>query len=502
VQKRFLLPSLIALSLFTLLYSCSKFDTTDIGSDLLPVVDNVNTFDTLITVNATQFINSNDSSIVTREADHVLGRINNDPLVGATIADIYAQFKPTFYPFYYGNAKDTIVGLDSAVLCLSYKSFWGDSMQPIQLTVYAIPNLPGGNGQWDSIQDRDIRYAPALGSGAGTPVGSKLVDVRTLGNYTVFRNKKDSFRNQIRIPLTGSFATDLLTRDSLLTGNNTYRNDSSFRAFTKGFAIRATGAGNGLIYTNLTDTSSRVEIHFRKKNGGPVDTSYSSLRLYTPLGITGRPPSATVNNIVRNRAGSQMASPASTDIYLQASPGSHVKIAIPDLATVSNRIIHRAELIVEQVPSFLSQDKYFTEPNILYLDLKDTSTNNTDRWKPLYFDLNPNVFYDPDAFFSYFPTGGIDYFYHGGYPRYKADPVNPGGSIVFYNFNITRYVQRIITQKATNYEMRLQAPYIINYPQYGGGIGGGNAIAKGRIRIGSGTNANYKMRLRLVFSKI
>ena len=59
----------------------------------------------------------------------------------------------------------------------------------------------------------------------------------------------------------------------------------------------------------------------------------------------------------------------------------------------------------------------FSAPNFLYIDLKDTGA--VDKWKPVYFDLSPNYAYDPDYKCSlpYYPTGGIDYNYFGGYRR-------------------------------------------------------------------------------------
>jgi len=56
VQKR-ILPITITAFLFLAFinWGCSKLDTTDIGSDLLPAVDNVNTFDTVLTINTTQW---------------------------------------------------------------------------------------------------------------------------------------------------------------------------------------------------------------------------------------------------------------------------------------------------------------------------------------------------------------------------------------------------------------------------------------------------------------
>jgi len=37
-------------------------------------------------------------------------------------------------------------------------------------------------------------------------------------------------------------------------------------------------------------------------------------------------------------------------VFVQTSPGSYVRVRIPGLAGLSNRIIHKAELIAEQVP--------------------------------------------------------------------------------------------------------------------------------------------------------
>lgn len=496
MQKRILSITTTTLLLFSFfIWGCSKIDITDIGSDLLPAVDNVNTFDTLLTINTTQGIFTQDSTLVFNTDDHVLGKINNDPLFGTTKADVYAQFKPTFYPYYYGNKGDTIVGYDSVVLCLSYKGFWGDSLLPVQLQVKEIPNFTNNNGLWDSLyQSKNINYAPAT----STIIGNATVNIANLGKYVKYANGKDSVKNQIRIKLSNAFANTMFTRDTNVLSNNSFRSDSAFRSFNNGIAIIANGFGNSLLYTNLTDTSSKLEVHFRRKNGGQVDTTFSSLKINTTFGGSANAPSATSNNVIRNRTGFPVSSPAIDEIYLQSTPGTFVNLNIPALSTISNRVIHRAEIIIEQIPDPSSQ--ILTVPNFLYIDLKDTGL--TDKWKPLYYDLNPNVPYDPDfKRNTYYPNGGIDLIYHGGYARNKTDVF--GNQVKYYNFNITRYVQEIVTKHTTNYTLRLQAPYKLVYPQYTlDNIPFSNRLAQGRVKVGGGNNTNYKMRLRLVYSKI
>jgi hypothetical protein len=497
VQKRILSIAFIAFLFSIIFIGCSKLDTTDIGSDLLPAVDNVTTFDEILTINATQGIFNPDTTKLNGLEDHVLGKINNDPLFGITSADIYAEFKPTFYPYFYGNAKDTLVGFDSVVLCLSYKGFWGDSMIPLQFQVREIPSTTGG--LWDSLGiTKDINYAPATGN----IIGNTTVNIAGIGNYVKFANGKDSVKNQIRIKLSQAFASTLFSVDTLGT-NSPFKSDSLFRAYKKGFAILSNGSGNGLLYTNFTDSSSRLEIHFRRKNGGSVDTTYSSFKVSTFNSATvAIKPSSTTNKIIRNRSGFPVSNPPANEIYLQTTPGTYANLRIPALDTLSNRIIHRAEIIIDQVPFNTQSDGYFSVPDYLYLDLKDTSSTTSEKWKPVYFDLNPSTAYDPDfKVNTYFPGGGIDFLYYGGYARNKTDVF--GNLIKYYNFNITRYVQQIVTKHTNNYTLRLQAPYNLIYPQYSPNyIPYNNRLAYGRVKVGSGSNPNYKMRLRLVYSKI
>jgi hypothetical protein len=248
-------------------------------------------------------------------------------------------------------------------------------------------------------------------------------------------------------------------------------------------------------------------VHYRKKNGGAIDTAYSSLKLNnTLLGSTSGTnfiaPSSTTNNIIRSRAGFPVSNPTPSELYLQTTPGTYVNLSIPRLTTMPNRIIHRAEIIIQQIPNS-PLDNIFTAPSFVYVDLKDTGL--TDKWKPVYRDLNPSTGYDPDyknAALPYFPAGGVDLFYYGGYRRDMVDKF--GNPINFYNINITRYVQEIVTKHTSNYNLRLYAPSYLYYPQIPGAtyIPYSNLIAKGRVKIGGGANPNYKMILRVIYSNL
>jgi hypothetical protein len=507
VQRRilpFVIISIIFVSFLNL--GCNKLDTTSIGGDLLPAVDNVHTFADTLAITTTQQVYNPDSTVVTRTEDQAFGH-TVDPLLGrTTTAGIYFQLKPTFFPYYLGNPADTLnffpgVGLDSVVLCLKYKSFYGDSTIPLDVDVREIldvtfrdsvnkPNMVGSN-------------PPALGN----VIGGTSINVATLGDTVHYRDNKDSSINVIRIRLNDTWAQHLFTQDSFSfhTGINAFYSDSVFRRFYNGLAVvpRSGGSGNQLIYVNLADPATRIEIHFRRENAGVLDTTFNSLVLNSDyFGSTTNRSSNTADIIKRTPALNLTA--GDQEIYLETNPGTYANLKIPGLTGLSNRIIHRAEIVIQQIPDLTGFQNIFKAPSYLYLDLKDSISNT--KWKPIYYDLNPSVVYDPDntnpLSASYYPfTNGIDFLYFGGYRRDKIDQF--GNPISYYTFNITKYVQNIVTNHRFNYDMRLSSPFSFSYPQYLPTIiSYNNPIANGRVKVGGGNNPNYKMILRIIYSNL
>ncbi|MBS1743691.1 MAG: DUF4270 family protein [Bacteroidetes bacterium] len=490
-------------------WSCTKIDTTNIGADLLPAVDNINTFADTLAINTAQgiFTDSTKLTVSNTAENYVFGKIN-DPLFGQTEATLYLQLKPSFYPFYLGNPNDTILGIDSIVLCLGYKAIYGDTMSPIQLQVHEVDR--NQHGVWDSLGTYDKPYlhdvtnfAPNTGIALSNPT---TIDIHTLSSYRVIGKGADSVINQIRIPLNNQTLIDIFEGGDSAYGGPLSR-DTLFRArVNNGFAV-SMPVGNALIYTQLGDKYTRLEIHYKRKNGAVTkDTSMTTL-VYNNGSNSGLPRrGAVADHIVRTRTA--LPTPGDQEIYLQTAPGLYASLKIPQLTGYSNRIVHRAELLLEQIPTDIVNDGYFSEPNYLYVDLVDSGTS---KWKPIYYDLNPSYAYDPDnktglPFFPNFnvsPT--IDYSYFGGVPVKKADPTAPGGERIYYSINVTRYVQQIVTKQTGNYEMRLFAPYNVIYPQYSStAIPFPNLIAAGRVRLGGGnaTDPKYRMRLRVIYSNI
>ena len=334
MQKRFLPINFIGLTLLCLIFAgCTKFDTTTLGTDLIPEVDNVKTFSETIDVTTTQGYGGDSTSIV-RTDNFALGYISGDPLFGKSTANVYLQLKPTFYPFVFGNPGDTLVALDSVVLALAYRATWGDTLALQQLEVRRIED--------PLFRDSALRNFNADYTPITTDVlGSKTVDITKIRQQVKIANGKDSVSGQIRIKLNAStFLQKLFSSDTTsMSLNNAFKNDSLFRSFYNGFAIIAKPTtGNGFMYVNPSDVKTRLEFHFKKRRNGILDTVYNSLQFSTGAGFIF--PSAYANNIIRERTGFPVAAPTSDLSYIQTNPGTFVNIDIPRLNTFkdTNRI--------------------------------------------------------------------------------------------------------------------------------------------------------------------
>jgi hypothetical protein len=80
-----------------------------------------------------------------------------------------------------------------------------------------------------------------------------------------------------------------------------------------------------------------------------------------------------------------------------------------------------------------------------------------------------------------------------------------GNEITQWNFNVTRYVQRVVNSTEPAQELRLYAPFPLvrassfGVEQY---INTGVPHAIGRVRVGGGNHPTQRMRMRMVYSKL
>ncbi|HYK57137.1 MAG TPA: DUF4270 family protein, partial [Flavisolibacter sp.] len=189
--------SLAALFIIIGTVSCKKInEATDLGGDLIPAVDNVNTFEVALNT-VTNNLRFNDTTKVLPN-DYVAAGDLNDPEFGQTHANFHFNIVPAtlgVYPFVH---KDSTLVMDSIVLSLAYQGGYGDTMSGLQtLRVYEID--PNAGFSADSL----YRYAdPATDfATTGSELGSKTFSVSSLKDYINIKTDTTTARegNVVRI---------------------------------------------------------------------------------------------------------------------------------------------------------------------------------------------------------------------------------------------------------------------------------------------------------------
>ncbi|MBL7727907.1 MAG: DUF4270 family protein [Dinghuibacter sp.] len=478
-------------SLFT---QCTKIDSTNLGQGLIPPVDGVNTFMTDTFTIVTENGIFNDSTRFTKDDPYMLGQLVTDPVFGRTDATIYTELKPAFQ-FSWRNKKDSIfgpagTGYDSAFLNLaiansgSDRGIYGDSNSTISFRVWAISD--NTNFKKDSFYQ--VAVNPNIP--VGTLIGTANVVPADLDNQRIAILKRDTLRtsNILRVRLNAAgdaIMSDLLSKDT----TNVFKNDDNFRAHFKGFMIEPIGGGgNAMLKVSLTDTKTRFEVWYRFLNNGKVDTTFDSFAFNSFAGQAFR--CASANYINRSTAGAPflnyLTPGADSVMAIQSAPGTFATIRIPYVKSFPNKLIHRAELIIDEDPTF--SHPFYTTPGNLYLDCVDTPAGK--------FRTVPLDFYFLTA------SGPADFEYFGGYRKIVSDA---SGTRARYFFNISKYLQAMIARNERYYDMRLYCPYDVRYHnQYIPGVPWPviNSPVFGRVVLGGGSSTRYKMKLKVIYSNI
>lgn len=491
MKNRHLVLSFVAIvaSVAIVFSACKKInEATELGGGLIPPVDNINTFDTTITVQAFNdtFGLANDSLYIAKGDEFFLGRINADPFFGKTDARLFLELKPPFYKYFFLNKPPDSLHIDSVVLVLDYIETYGDTNTAQTVNVYEMDQ--SNNFKADSnylVRKNDFTYSNLLGSRTFLP--SILND--SIKAY------KDTTKNQLRIKLDNNFGTRLLNYDSSATG--AYLNDSAFRSKFKGFALQSMSSGNAVMGFDLASINSKLAIYYRYNKGGPSTFDTTVAYFY----FNGN--SAAANFVKRDYSGTPLLASLNNGttpdpvIYIQNSAGTFATLKIPALAGLSNRVIHRAELIVEQLYDI--SDLTFRAPEFLYLDASDPTITANYKFRVIPYDL------------PFTSSGALNLGVFGSVPLNSIDGF--GNPVKSWKFNISRYVQHVLTGTQTSYDLRLFAPFIIS-EQFGIppgtdqriGVAVNPSIVKGRVRFEGNTGPAdpnpRRIRLRLVYSKL
>lgn len=491
MNRKFLVAAVTVLTGLYLHTACTKIDTTDIGNNLIPVVDNVHTFDTVFEVISDIIINP-DSTRLGQSELHAIGSIANDPEFGETEAEAYFSLTPQAYGVYpFPVVKDSITEIDSVILSLPYSTLYGDSNSIQQFEVYEIDpsDFPDSFYRIDATP---FNLVPGL-------LGSKMVDFRSLDDSLTYVNYTSSVAtiydtirtaNLLRIPLSVSLAEKFIDFDTA----NHYKSDSLFRSNFKGLAVRvnkaASPAPNALAYFNLAGSpTAMVSMYVKVQKNGQIDTATVSFTFSSnsnwrnSANLVKRTPGNSYLTYISN------SNPNDDLMYIQSTPGSVAVIKIPGLENLPNCVIHRAELILEKIPS--AQENFYTPPPVLFIDAINETGDSTFTIRNDFVFTGQGLGYD---------LGSIE-----GVLRNNTR----------YMFNLSRYVQSIVTKKLRSHTLRVYAPYAVRpYFESGDGVVTSyplgseflvnTPVAANRVVLGGGSHPDpaKRLRLRIIYSKI
>ena len=474
-QYKSAVTGILMLLAFTI--GCTKIDTTTLGENLIPAVDNLHTFDTTYSVIAVNY-DSTQCDTMQRADLQALGIITNDPLFGATKANLYAEFKPDYFPYNFPAADANSINIDSAVIVLSYSHSYGDTNSVQKVNVYQLSD------SFDLSQN--FTNCLNLGYDSSVLLGQKTYYPWVLKDSVHAFNEEAA--NQLRIPISTSLIQNFINDSTQI-----FRSDADFKSYFKGFALVPDTQTGGQALNYFDFTTSHLSIYMRYKQSGVADTTVVNFSLSNSSGLS--------NSIVHDRGSSEIAShlsqPASGDslVFIQTSPGSYALLTIPAITGLSNRVINSAEIILDQVYSPNSFNNIFSPPANLYVETKDPFINNG-TYIPIPCDFSA----------SELQTG---FQYMGG--QMVSTTNSLGQSIAEYHLNITRYVQAIVTKGKQAFTLKLSAPHFItNTASYtdwcGQGIGPfssrRNAIAEGRVELNGTNNTATHIRLHVIYSTL
>lgn len=458
------------------LFGCRKINSaTEIGNGVIPAVDNISTFETFLETETDNFLLT-DSTEVFFTDKIALGHIGNDQSFGELHADGYFSIVPAntmFYPFY---RRDSIVAVDSVILSLAYNGLYGDTNSTQTLRIYEISQ--------QAIFADTVLYKfnhPDFPT-TGAELGAKSFLLKRLKDSVTVIRKKDTTKlvNVIRIPLATSLGARFASYDTTNTSNGGFRSDSLFKTLFKGLAIKSDATGNGLTYINPASTNTKLIVYYRVQKSGTIDTTFTEF--YHTKGPQANLVRRTIGTDWNNYLNNGLAK--DDKIFIASAPGSYATIRIPGLDTLSNAVIHRAELIMN--PLVTAQEGIFSHPPSLILD-RINATRDT----AITFD---------------FDMGLSD-----NYGSYSYDYGRFGGGLLrdsTYRFNLTRYVQKIVTNDSSNFTMRISAPLRTNLYsplfKYRGRVTVNDLVGYGRVIIAGGNylNPTKRLRLRVIYSKL
>ncbi|MBC7451442.1 MAG: DUF4270 family protein [Cytophagales bacterium] len=426
-----------------LLFSCKKEGNFNLGNNKTDSEVGVQ-YDTTTLINYTLLLND---SLISAQASYLAFGGYSDSYTGKVYAEAYTSVR-----LYSEYVDYTGAVVDSANLYMFYTYAYGDTTQAQDVSVYTLTTQ----------LDKSVPYR--------TTTDFVTYDPAEQGTATF---KAKPYKGQkLRIPLNNTFATSLL-------GFADDKSTQDFQSSFYGIVIKAKNNSKASVvtanYTNDVNSNdmkhTRLIVYF-KRGGQPDSASFTIMsggpafnKIYSDR--TGTDLSA----LVKNRD-SQTAAATNKLCYVQSGIGIVTKIEMPNIYKYksmdgSSVIVNKAQLVVP-INLGSSAPVFRQVPAVVLLE------------------MNPDNTYKYGAY-------GLSYIYQafGQAPSKLNPPVSSTATSInqtSYKFDITSYIQAILTGKAKN-EGFIITPTV-------------NAYLTNRSVMNSSTSASNPMKLEIYYTKV
>ena len=333
--------SIYLLVLVALIYSCDD-SLKNLGFTIQPESDRITVgTDTLFLKARTISVDSLlPEGIFAKTKNPVLGEYK-DPLFGSIKSDYVGEF---YYPEGAKFPKGAIV--DSMQVAVFYNSWQGDSLAPIQLSVYEInKSLP--------TFSHYTNFDPTGYVNMSAPIGKTVFTAANIEVPVAERESREYYHRAIaKLPKSlGEKIVDISKKDSIDT--------DSFKEYFKGLYI-TTDFGSGAIMT-VDHTYLFVYFHYLDEKGSSTKTDTirsGSMTLNTT------PEVIQINQIKNNN--DKLLEENDEFVYVKSPAGVFTEIVFPfseKADKLNNQALNLAKLSITSLPERDSNKKFILKPS-------------------------------------------------------------------------------------------------------------------------------------------
>lgn len=278
----------------------------------------------------------------------------NDPYFGKAKATSYFQYRlgTAAFPDFTGTK------FDSLVLGLVYDTLrvYGDYAQQTTLNVYQLNESMVSTSSYQSNKVFESNAIP-VGSASFIPNPTQKISfVEYPGDV-----KDTVSSNQIRIRLSDELGMQMMNAPDSI-----FKTNDNFLKFFKGIKLSAETENNGMLAFQPLDIRSKISLFYsRNDTSFQYDFIVSSLSART-VSFEHDYTGSTVEPFLNNGHSSD------TMAFLQGMAGTQVRVEIPNITSLKNKIVNKAELDI-YVKEFENDNPAFRSvANVLLSEKKET----------------------------------------------------------------------------------------------------------------------------------